>query len=266
MAASPIPTLLTPVNGSIGQSENPTFTWSAVPGSTGYRILVATNKADLPTVSTARAAGPSAVINATTTATSYTPTVPICPSTTYYWEVHLFNAGNNTDFGTWSSISNFTTAASPAGLTIVPTFDSTITSDPQAATIENTIKAAMAVYPRTFTNPVTVNILFKEQTTGLGNNTASGLTISYPEYLSALIAHATTTDDTNAIASLPNTDTNPVNGGELMQISSPLARTLGFGIDSSQFGWHGLAQHVHHESSLSLSHQLMPRVTRYSPP
>ncbi len=66
VAQSPIPTLLTPVNGSIGQSENPTFTWSAVPGSTGYRILVATNKADLPTVSTARAAGPSAVINATT--------------------------------------------------------------------------------------------------------------------------------------------------------------------------------------------------------
>ena len=131
---------------------------------------MATNKADLPTVSSARAAGPSAVINATTTATSYTPTVPICPSTTYFWEVHLFNAGNNTDFGTWSSISILTTLGqSLTGLTIVPTFDVSITSDPQAATIENTIKAAMAVYPRTFTNPVTVNILFKEQTTGLGN-------------------------------------------------------------------------------------------------
>src|SRR5208283_2475645 len=55
----PAPTLISPVNGTNGQSTSPTFTWSAVTGATAYRIMVATNAADLPTNATATTGGPS---------------------------------------------------------------------------------------------------------------------------------------------------------------------------------------------------------------
>ncbi len=45
----PPPTLNSPANGSIGQPTVPTFSWSSVAGASSYRIMVATNPADLPT-------------------------------------------------------------------------------------------------------------------------------------------------------------------------------------------------------------------------
>src|SRR5262249_22081459 len=60
-----------------------------------------------------------------------------------------------------------TTGNAALGLKINPTFDSSITSDPNAATIMNTINAAIAVYEANFRDQITVNITFKEKTTGL---------------------------------------------------------------------------------------------------
>src|SRR5260370_37070292 len=54
------------------------------------------------------------------------------------------------------------------GLVINPTFDSSITSDPNAATIEATINSAIGTYESTFSDPITVNITFKEVRSGLG--------------------------------------------------------------------------------------------------
>ena len=60
------------------------------------------------------------------------------------------------------------TPVGEAGLTIIPTFDSSITSDPNSATIEATIEAAIAVYAQTFSDPITVSIMFQEMSSGLG--------------------------------------------------------------------------------------------------
>src|ERR1700680_5125912 len=49
-----------------------------------------------------------------------------------------------------------------AGLTINPVFDSTITSDPNGAAIENTILAAILNVESQFTDPITVTITFKK--------------------------------------------------------------------------------------------------------
>ncbi len=54
-------------------------------------------------------------------------------------------------------------------LVIKPTFDVSITSDPQAATIEATINESIAVMESCFSNPITVNILYEEGP-GLGAN------------------------------------------------------------------------------------------------
>src|SRR5581483_3840430 len=225
-ATASAPTLTAPANAATNQSTTPAFSWSTVNGVTGYRIIVATNAADLPTSPSASSGGPSVVLNTTTTTNACTPTVPLNPATTYYWEVHGRNGG---DDGNWSSVDSFTTGTPPSGLTIVPTYDNTITSDPQAATIEATINSAIAVYQANFSDPVTVNITFHKMSSGLGQS--SGVyyqTISYSSYRAALASHATTADDATALTSLPNTANNPVTGDSNVNVKLALLRALGF--------------------------------------
>jgi hypothetical protein len=81
-----------------------------------------------------------------------------------------------------------------AGLVINPTFDSTITSDPNAAAIEGTINTAISTYESTFSNNITVNITFKEMTTGLGMSNFTVFTVPYTRFLAALAAEPQTSD------------------------------------------------------------------------
>jgi hypothetical protein len=120
---------------------------------------------------------------------------------------------------------------SGTGLTIVPTFDSTITSDPQATTIESTINAAIALYHSSFSDPVTVTVIFSEMASGLGFNNTYAADIGYSNYRAALASHATSADDSVALAHLPNSAANPVNGDPNVEMSYPLARAVGFSAD-----------------------------------
>src|SRR5579871_2511217 len=77
--------------------------------------------------------------------------------------------------------------AAHAQLVITPTFDSTITGDPQAATIEAGINAAISRVEAAIANPITVKITFGEMGSGLGaSSTAIFTGVSYSSYLSAL--------------------------------------------------------------------------------
>ena len=122
-------------------------------------------------------------------------------------------------------------ATGSGGLTIVPTFDSSITSDPQAAMIEATINAAIAVYQSDFSNPITVTITFSEMAGGVGLSSTYYTAFAYPDYRAALVSHASTPDDIVALAYLPNSANNPVNGNTDMNLHLPLARALGFSAD-----------------------------------
>lgn len=218
------PVLTTPANGSANQSTSPVFTWSAVSNAAFYEIIAATNAADLPTNTNATSGGPSVVISAYATNTTYTPVNPLEPGITYYWQV---NARFASEGGPWSTTWNYSTANPPTGLTIIPMFDSTITSDPQAVAIESTIKAAIAVYQSRFSDPITMSITFVEWNGGLGQSSWSYNTYSYSAYLAALAAAATTSDDSTALAHLPVQTGNPVNGNASVNIKTALAYTLG---------------------------------------
>jgi hypothetical protein len=211
----------------------PWFSWSGVNNAQGYRVLVATNAADLPSSTTATNGGASVVIDAVSPVNTFSPTVQLNPSTTYYWEVHAISASED---GTWSAVQSFTTEAIPNGLTIIPSFDSTITNDPNAATMEATINAAIAVYRQNFSDAITVYVTFKEMTNGLGASQSSYVTESYSSYRTALVSHATTADDHAALAGLPTTSSNPVNGNASVHVHYPLARALGFGGANSSSG------------------------------
>ncbi len=105
----PAPTLSAPANGATGVSTTPTFSWSAVTGNDGYRILVATSASGLPTDPSSDSCS-TCVINQTTSGTSYTPSSALGGGTVYYWEVHALTPPSNPGYGTWSSIFSFTTA------------------------------------------------------------------------------------------------------------------------------------------------------------
>jgi hypothetical protein len=116
-----------------------------------------------------------------------------------------------------------------ANISFNATFDSTITSDPNAAAIEATINQAIAFYEANITNNTTVNITFGEMTSGLGQSSTFFGTITYAQYLSALQSHSSgDAVDTAALASLPAGPNNPVNGTTNVDVTTALLRTLGF--------------------------------------
>ena len=71
-----------------------------------------------------------------------------------------------------------------ANLVIDPVFDTTITSDPNAATIEGTIDTAISNIEGDIANPVTVTIDFGEMNSGLGASSTYEYYLQYSDYLS----------------------------------------------------------------------------------
>lgn len=115
-------------------------------------------------------------------------------------------------------------------LVIVPTWDSSITSDPNAATIESTINTAIQFYEASFSDPVTVNIYFEEMSTaGLeGHSNWWYYDLSYAQFRAALQSDASTTNDTLALAHLPGGSANPVTGSGYVRVKTANLRALGF--------------------------------------
>jgi hypothetical protein len=131
------------------------------------------------------------------------------PGTTYYYRVRAYGANG---VGEFSDVMAGTTVAT-TGLTIHATFDSSITSNPNAAAIEATINRAISTHESLFTDPITVQIRFRYATTlPNGNPIPAGsvarsnfvfYTIPWSTFITALRADATTSNDNLANASLP---------------------------------------------------------------
>ena len=110
--------------------------------------------------------------------------------------------------------NNLATSMTPtgSGLVIIPTFDSSITGNPNAAAIQAMINQAVAIYQSLFSDQITVRILFRYSNTqpnGSPMGTTLALsnfviyTIAWNTYINALVADARTANDTAANASLP---------------------------------------------------------------
>jgi hypothetical protein len=97
------------------------------------------------------------------------------------------------------------------GLIIHATFDSSITGDPNAAAIEAMINRVIAIYESLFSDPVTIEILFRYSTSAPNGTPLNGISLSqnvqftvpWNTYVPALSAAAKTSNDILAIASLP---------------------------------------------------------------
>jgi len=114
-----------------------------------------------------------------------------------------------------------------AGLVITPTFDSSITNDPNAATIISTINDTIHLYEDRFSDPIQVTIRFQKVTTGLANSQWWFINIPYNQYRSALMADARTTNDSVALAHLPAGPINPVTPSSNMSVKTANLRAIG---------------------------------------
>jgi len=156
------------------------------------------------------------------------------PGTTYYYRVRPYTAASS---GGYSNVTTATTEAA-AGLIINPTFDSSITPAIQAM-----INRAIGIYESLFSDPITIEILFRYSTTAPnGDDFPPGVLsqsffvpydIRWNDFISALRADATTSNDNTANASLPgsalstNIAPSSANGRALGLNTQPAMRSDG---------------------------------------
>src|SRR6202140_1859428 len=177
--------------------------WSSIRGAASYRLDVSTSSAFDSYVTGYQ----SLEVGAAT----WRVVTGLSPGTTYYYRVTgLPEAGS----GTSSNVMTGETATG-SGFVISPTFDSSITNNPNAAAIEAMINRAIAIYESLSSDPITVFILFRYSTTK-PNSTPIGSTSqialsnyvvyspSWNTYISALQADAKSGSDATANASLPS--------------------------------------------------------------
>jgi len=113
-------------------------------------------------------------------------------------------------------------------LNIMPTWDSSITNDPNAAAITNGIMFAIQTFESNITDNLTVKIYFQEMSSGLGQSDTYYYSVSYSSYLTALKNSATSVNDSNALRQLPNISTDPVVGNSQINLQFPQAHLFGF--------------------------------------
>ena len=105
----PAPTLTAPANGATGVALSPAFSWSAVTGNNGYRIMIATSPADLPTNPATTTCSACTVVDTTSAnSNSYTPPSALAAGA-YYWQVQAIEPSSSSGTAAWSNIFSFTT-------------------------------------------------------------------------------------------------------------------------------------------------------------
>ncbi|HEY6153149.1 MAG TPA: NF038122 family metalloprotease [Candidatus Udaeobacter sp.] len=178
-------------------------TWSRVNGAKGYMLDVSTNSSFTTFLDDYRGLDIGDATGRLVTG--------LKQGTTYYYRVRPYGtagAGNYSDVKTATTVST-------VGLVIHPTFDSSITNNPNAAAIQATINQAISFHESLFADPITIQIRFRFATTTpdgrplpMGTLAQTDLVlypIPWSNYINALRADAQSSNDTQANATLPAT-------------------------------------------------------------
>src|SRR5262249_14831399 len=178
------------------------------------------------------------------------------PGTTYYYRVRPYAAAGS---GEYSNVTTATTQAA-TGPIIQPTFDCSVVNDPSSVAIQDMIMRAIAIYESLFSDPITIQILFRSSTGGpapsasatpspsgtpspiacpsatafplgvVASSLSVKYTVSWSDFISHLRADATTSNDNKAIASLPG---NPLSAN--IAPSSANGRAVGLDTRPAMF-------------------------------
>jgi hypothetical protein len=99
-----------------------------------------------------------------------------------------------------------TTTGVTTHLSIVPAFDSAVTTSPLASQIESAFNYAAGQFEADYSNPITVDINVDYSGTGFGESTQYINCYTYSTVRTALVAGETTTDQLTSAQDLPATD------------------------------------------------------------
>jgi hypothetical protein len=153
----------------------------------------------------------------------------LTPGTQYFYRVRSYDSAGSV---VTSETALAATATTSSGLVIIPTFDSTITSDPRSAAIQAMIISTIDAYQKLFADPITVTILFRLSTVHAdGRPLESNLVAAsdspiyatdWNAYINALKADAKSASDATAISTLP---TDPLTAR--MTTKSAAGRAIG---------------------------------------
>lgn len=123
--------------------------WRAVSGASGYLLDVSTDDSFSDYVDGYHDLDVGQVTRRVVTG--------LRPATTYYYRVRAYGDAVSASY---SQVTAESTKAT-TGLTIHPTFDSSITGNPSAEAIEAMINRAISIYESMFSDPITIQILFR---------------------------------------------------------------------------------------------------------
>ncbi len=200
--------------------------WDSVTGATGYLLDVSTSDSFSTYVDGYRDLDVGNVTGRVVTGLSR--------GTTYYYRVRSYSVAGP---GFYSEVMTATTTPT-TGLTIHPAFDSSITGRPNAAAIEAMINRAISILESSFSDPITIQIRFRYATTAPDGTQLPAGTLSrsdfviysvpWGDFIDALRADATTSNDNLANASLPgnalSTNIKPASaGGRAIGLNTPTA-------------------------------------------
>jgi hypothetical protein len=170
--------------------------WDSVAGAKGYFLDVSTTKSLSSYV--------DGYHNLDVGNVTGRAVIGLNPGTTYYYRVRPYTGAGSSGY---SNVTTATTEA-PTGLIIHPTFDISISPAIQAM-----IMRAIGIYESLFSDPITIEILFRySDTLPNGDPFPPGVLsqsffvpydIPWNSFISALRADATTANDNRANASLP---------------------------------------------------------------
>src|SRR5262245_61688840 len=127
-------------------------TWDSTSGAKGYLLDVSANSSFTTYVDGYRELDIGDVTGRLVTGLNR--------GTTYYYRVRAYGAAQASGY---SDVMTATTVAT-VGLSINPTFDSSITSNPNAAAIEAMINRAISIHESLFSDPITIQIRFRYAT------------------------------------------------------------------------------------------------------
>lgn len=133
--------------------------------------------------------------------------------------------------------STFASVSTCVALNITPVYDSSINSNANAANLKATITQALSIYSSKLGSNVTFPISFKLSGSISGAQSDYFTSdYSYTSYRSALVSHATTSNDSTALANLSLGPNDPVIGAANISLTTALAFTLGLDVSAASYG------------------------------
>src|SRR6266540_3074379 len=149
-------------------------TWGSVSGAKGYVLDVSTSNSFSSYVDGYHDLDVGNVSGRVVTGLS--------PGRTYYYRVRPYDANGP---GRYSDVMMVTTVPT-TGPIIHPTFDSSITNNPNAAAIEAMINRVISIYESLFSDPITIQIRFRYSSTAPNGTPLPAGTVSRTQACRAL--------------------------------------------------------------------------------